>query len=113
MVNKTETILKAGIQNKTKFKKFLTAYITFFILPIVVCFMKIYRLTINLIKNMNPFTIEPLHRFVFVIIIMMYLYGTIKQDLDGPFGFPYSYLYIVICLFTLFYILKKNKMSIQ
>lgn len=109
MVNKTETILRAGIQNKTKFKKFLTAYIPFFIIPLIACFMKIFTLTVNLIKNMNPFSIEPVHRFVFVIIIMIYLYAPIKQDLDGPFGFPYSYLYIVICLFTLFLISKRIK----
>jgi hypothetical protein len=101
MVNKAATVLRAGIQNKTKFKKFLSAYITFFLIPIVVCFMKIYKLTVNLIRHMNPGLLEPVYRFVFVIIFMVYLYGPIKQDLDGPFGFPYSYIYIGICIFTL------------
>jgi hypothetical protein len=107
--SKAGTILRAGIQNKTKFKKFLSAYITFFLIPLVVCLMKIYKLTVNLVKHMNPFSLEPVHRFIFVIIIMIYLYGPLKQDLDEPFGFPYSYLYIGICIFTLYLISKDIK----
>jgi putative effector of murein hydrolase LrgA (UPF0299 family) len=109
MVNKAETILRAGIQNKTKFKKFLSAYITFFFIPLVVCFMKIYKLTSNLITHMNPFSLSSVHRLVFVIIIMIYLYGPIKQDLDEPFGFPYSYIYIGVCVFTVLLISKGIK----
>ena len=108
-MSKAQTVLKAGIQNQSKFKQFLTAYITFFIIPLVVCLMKIYKLTINLIKNMNPFPLDIVHRFVFVIIIMIYLYGPIKQDLDGPFGFPYSYIYIAVCVFTILIISQTLK----
>ena len=109
MSDKAATILKAGIQNKAKFKKFLIAYITFFLIPLVVCFMKIYKLTVNLIAHMNPFSLVPIHRLVFVIIIMIYLYGPVKQDLDKQFGFPYSYIYIGVCIFTVLLISKGIK----
>jgi len=110
---KTKIILTAGIQNQKLFKKFCISYITFFLIPLIVCLMKLYHLSINLIKNMNPFILEPIHKLLFVIVIFFYLYDTIKKDLDGPFGFPYSYIYIGMCIFTVLLVSKQLLVSGQ
>jgi len=104
-------VLKGCIEDKEEFNKFLKSYLTFFLIPLIVCLMKIYKLMINLVKNMNPFALEPIYKLCFVMILFIYLYVPIKKDLDEPFGFPYSYIYIALCVFTVFMLARKIKIT--
>jgi putative effector of murein hydrolase LrgA (UPF0299 family) len=93
MSDKARDILRAGVQNKELFKKFLTSYLTFFLVPLIVSLMKIYKLVIVLVKNMNPFILDPIHKLIFVIVV-------------------FSYLYIAICIFSVLLIAKGIKLNI-
>ena len=95
-------VLKSGIQNKKLFKYFITSYVTFFLIPLIVCLIKLCRVIYNLIKNISHLSLEPIHKLIFIIVIFMYLYDTIYYDLDLVYGFPYSYMYIAICAVTVF-----------
>lgn len=102
-------VLNAGIQNQKEFKNFLTSYILFFIIPIVVGFSKMFKLIVSLSSNLNPFSLHNHYKITFVSILLISFYYTIKKDLDGLYNFPYSLIYAVLSFFTIMYILYSNK----
>lgn len=108
-MEKAQAIINAGIQNKGKFNSFLSSYILFFIIPIIVSFAKSYKLIISLIANMNPLALTTTHKLIFITVILFSFYYKIKQDLDDVYKFPYSVIYAAISIMTVMFIGFNNK----
>lgn len=108
-MEKAQAIVNAGIQNKGKFNSFISSYILFFIVPIIVSFAKLYKLILSLIAHMNPLGLTTTHKLIFITVILFSFYYHIKRDLDDVYKFPYSIIYAVISIMTIMFIGSNNK----
>lgn len=111
--DKARAIARAGIQDKAKFKAFITSYSLFFIIPIIVGLVKLYKLIILIFSNINVMKVETKYKLMFIAIILFNFYYPIKELLDDEFKFPYSTIYIVICVISFGMIAYKNKEQLK
>lgn len=111
--NKAQAIARAGIQDKQKFKTFITSYSLFFIIPIIVGLVKLYKLIILLFSNIDVMNVETKYKLMFIAIILFNFYYPIKEILDEEFKFPYSIIYIVVCVILFGMIVYKNKQQLK
>jgi hypothetical protein len=111
--NKAQAIARAGIQDKVKFKAFITSYSLFFIIPIIVGLVKLYKLIILLFSNIDVMNVETKYKLMFIAIILFNFYYPIKEILDEEFNFPYSIIYIVVCVILFGMIVYKNKQQLK
>ena len=110
--DKAQAILNAGIQNTAKFNSFISSYVLYFFIPIIVALVKMYKLIITLISNMNPLGLETKYKLMFISIILLSFYYPIKNDLDYSYNFPYSIIYAVIAIISVAFVAYKNKSTI-
>ena len=111
--DKADAIINAGIQDEGKFKAFLTSYIIYFFIPIMVAFIKMYKLIISLVPNMNPLDLHLKYKIMFIAIILASFYYPIKNDLDYSFKFPFSLIYAVFAVLAIMLIIMQNKSSLS
>jgi hypothetical protein len=102
-------IATAGIQNTDKFKSFLTSYIIYFFIPIMVALVKMFKLIMALVPKMDPFRLNLKYKLMFIAIILMSFYYPIKKDLDTPFKFPFSFIYAAFAILAVMLILVQNR----
>ncbi len=107
--DKVDAIINAGIQDNEKFKSFLTSYIIYFFIPIMVSLAKMFKLVTSLIPEMNPLTLNLKYKLMFIAIILMSFYYPIKKDLDATFKFPFSLIYAAFAILAVMLILLQNK----
>ena len=107
--DRANAIATAGIQNMDKFKTFLTSYIIYFFIPIMVALVKMFKLIMALVPKMDPFTLNLKYKLMFIAIILMSFYYPIKKDLDKPFKFPFSFIYAAFAILAVMLILVQNK----
>lgn len=106
-------VLNAGIQDRNKFNAFITSYCLFFIIPIIVSFSQLYKLTKNLVSHMNIFGLGVVYNIIFMTIILISFYYTIQNDLDRTFKFPYSIFYAIIAGLSVAWYAKQNKDALK
>ena len=111
--NKAQAIASAGLQDKAKFKAFITSYSLFFIIPLIVGLVKLYKLIILIFSNIDVMNVKTKYKLMFVAIVLFNFYYPIQEILDTKFNFPYSIIYIVICVVTLGFIAHKNKQELK
>ena len=111
--NKAQAIVNAGIQDKAKFDAFITSYTLFFIIPLIVALIKLYKLVGLVFSNVDVINIETKYKLMFITIILFNFYYTIQQNLDAKFNFPYSIIYIIVCVVSLGFVLYKNKSELK
>ena len=111
--DKADAIINAGIQDEGKFKAFLTSYIIYFFIPIMVAFIKMYKLLGSLVPNMNPLDLHLKYKIMFIAIILASFYYPIKNDLDYSFKFPFSLIYAVFAVLAIMLITMQNKSSLS
>ena len=111
--NKAQAIATAGIQDKVKFKAFITSYSLFFIIPIIVGLVKLYKLIILIFSNIDIMHVETKYKLMFIAIILFNFYYPIQERLDDEFNFPYSTIYIVVCVVLFGMIVYKNKQQLK
>jgi len=107
--DKALAIATAKIQNVDAFKSFLTSYIIYFFIPIMVALVKMYTLVVSLIPKMNPLNLDLKYKLMFISIILLSFYYTIKEDLDKKFKFPFSLIYAVFAILAVMLISAQNK----
>jgi len=107
--DKADAIINAGIQDQGKFKAFLTSYIIYFFIPIMVAFIKMYKLVIALVPKMDPFKLKLKYKIIFIAIILTSFYYTIQKDLDKTFKFPFSLIYAGLAILAVMMIIMQNK----
>jgi hypothetical protein len=107
--DKANAIATAGIQNKEKFKSFLTSYIIYFFIPIMVALSKMFKLVVSLVPKMDPLKLNLKYKLMFIAIILLSFYYPIKKDLDKQFKFPYSLIYAAFAILAVMLILIQNK----
>jgi hypothetical protein len=112
-MEKAQKIINAGIQNKAKFNSFLSSYILFFIIPLVVSFAKLYKLILSLMSNMNPLGLHNKYKIIFISVILFSFYYPIKNDLDKVYKFPYSIIYAVISILTVVLLANKHRNTLK
>jgi putative effector of murein hydrolase LrgA (UPF0299 family) len=111
--NKAQAIATAGLQDKAKFKAFITSYSLFFIIPIIVGLVKLYKLIIQIFSNIDIMNVSTKYKLMFIAIILFNFYYPIQKTLDEEFKFPYSIIYIVICVISVGFIAYKNKEELK
>ena len=104
-------VASAGIRKESKqdFDAFLTSYIIYFFIPIMVAIIKMYKLIASLIPNMNPLGLHIKYKLIFISIILMSFYYTINKDLDKEFKFPYSIIYAIFAIMAIMLVIVQNK----
>jgi len=109
--DKASAVLSSGMTKEqgNKFTSFLTSYILFFIVPIVVALAKIQKLIVSLLSNMNPMKLTTEYKLIFISIILFSFYYTIEKDLDAYSDFPYSIIYAILSIMAVVFIAYKNK----
>jgi hypothetical protein len=110
--DKAEAIATAGIENRAKFDSFLSSYIIYFFVPIIVAFIKMYKLITSLIPEMNPLGLHLKYKIIFISIILMSFYYPIKKDLDKQFKFPFSLIYAVFSILAVMLVTLQNKSAL-
>lgn len=111
--DRAKAIATAGIQDKVKFKAFMASYSLFFIIPIIVGLVKLYKLIILIFSNIDVMNVETKYKLMFIAIILFNFYYPIKDTLDDEFNFPYSVVYIVVCVILFGMIVYKNKQQLK
>ena len=89
------------------FVKFISSYMLFFIVPIIVSIAKLYQLIVSLFSNIS-FTLDSKYKIVFMAILLFSFYESIKNDLDSAFKFPFSMIYAGVSICTLLFLYKKS-----
>jgi hypothetical protein len=110
--DKADAIVNAGIQNQVKFDAFLTSYIIYFFIPIMVAFIKMYKLIIALVPKMNPLKLHLKYKIIFIAIILTSFYYPIQKDLDKTFKFPFSLIYAGLAILAVMMIIMQNKSTL-
>ena len=110
--DKALAVITGGIQdqNMDKFKSFITSYIIYFIIPILVAFLKMSKLTGSLVPNMDPLHLPIRYKIIFISIILMSFYYPIKKILDK--NFPFSIIYAVFAILAVMLIIIQNQSSL-
>lgn len=108
-----DAIINAGIQDQGKFNSFLTSYIIYFFIPIMVAFIKLYKLIISLVPKMNPLGLHLKYKIIFIAIILASFYDPIKNDLDKTFKFPFSLIYAGFAVLAVMLITIQNKSTLS
>jgi len=111
--DRAKAIATAGIQDPVKFKAFITSYSLFFVIPIIVGLVKLYKLIILIFSNIDIMNVETKYKLMFIAIILFNFYYPIKETLDDEFKFPYSVIYIVVCIILFGMIVYKNKQQLK
>lgn len=111
--DKADAIINAGIQDQEKFKAFLTSYIIYFFIPIMIAFIKLYKLIMALVPKMNPLGLDLKYKIIFIAIILASFYDPIKNDLDKKFKFPFSLIYIGFAVLAIMLITMQNKSTLS
>jgi hypothetical protein len=111
--DKADAIINAGIQDKEKFKAFLTSYIIYFFIPIMVALIKMYKLITALIPKIDPLSLHLKYKIIFIAIILASFYYPIKNDLDRQFKFPFSLIYAVFAVLAIMLITMQNKSTLS
>lgn len=111
--DKADAIINAGIQDEGKFKAFLTSYIIYFFIPIMVAFIKLYKLIISLVPKMDPLTLQLKYKIIFIAIILSSFYYPIKNNLDIKFKFPFSLIYVGFAVLAVMLIMMQNKSTLS
>lgn len=111
--DKADAIINAGIQDQGKFNSFLTSYIIYFFIPIMVAFIKMYKLIISLVPKMNPLGLHLKYKIIFIAIILASFYYPIKNDLDKTFKFPFSLIYAGFAVLAIMLITMQNKSTLS
>lgn len=111
--DKALAVVTGGIQDKNmdKFKSFITSYIIYFIIPILVAFSKMSKLIGSLVPNMDPLHLPIRYKIIFISIILMSFYYPIKKDLDK--NFPFSIIYAVFAILAVMLIIMQNQSSLS
>jgi len=110
---KVNAVLNAGIQNGQAFQSFISSYILYFIIPILVALFKMFKLIVTLISNMNPLGLDTKYKLMFITLLLMSFYYPIKNDLDYEYDFPYSIIYAVLSGLSLAYLIYTNKSQLR
>jgi len=110
--DKADAIVNAGIQNQVKFDAFLTSYIIYFFIPIMVACVKMYKLVIALVPKMNPLQLHLKYKIIFIAIILTSFYYPIQKDLDKTFKFPFSLIYAGLAILAVMMIIMQNKSTL-
>jgi hypothetical protein len=110
--DKAVAVITSGIQaqNFDKFKSFITSYIIYFIIPILVAFSKMSKLIGSLVPNMDPLHLQIRYKIIFISIILMSFYYPIKTNLDKTF--PFSIIYAVFAILSVMLIIIQNKSNL-
>ena len=111
--DKADAIINAGIQDQEKLKAFLTSYIIYFFIPIMVAFIKLYKLIMALVPKMNPLGLDLKYKIIFIAIILASFYEPIKNDLDKKFKFPFSLIYIGFAVLAIMLITMQNNSTLS
>lgn len=113
--DRAKAIATAGIKGeaKAKFKAFITSYSLFFIIPIIVGLVKLYKLIILIFSNIDVMNVETKYKLMFIAIILFNFYYPIQERLDEEFKFPYSIIYIIVCVISFGMIAYKNKQQLK
>jgi len=111
--DKADAIINAGIQDQEKFKAFLTSYIIYFFIPIMVALIKMYKLITSLVPKMNPLGLHLKYKIIFIAIILASFYYPIKTDLDKTFKFPFSLIYAGCAVLAIMLITMQNKSTLS
>lgn len=111
--DKADAIINAGIQDQAKFNAFLSSYIIYFFIPIMVAFIKMYKLIISLVPKMNPLGLHLKYKIIFIAIILASFYYPIKSDLDRQLKFPYSLIYAGFAILAVMLITMQNKSTLS
>lgn len=106
-------IATRGLRHKAKFDAFITSYSLFFIIPIIVGLVKLYKLIILIFSNIDIMNIATKYKLMFISIILFNFYYTIRDNLDESFNFPYSIIYIVVCIISVGLVAYKNKEQLK
>jgi hypothetical protein len=111
--DKAVAVITSGIQgeNFDKFKSFITSYIIYFIIPILVAFSKMSKLIGSLVPNMDPLHLPIRYKIIFISIILMSFYYPIKTNLDKTF--PFSIIYAVFAILSVMLIIIQNKSNLS
>ena len=105
-------IASAGIQHKREFDAFISSYILYFFIPIIVALAKIYKLITSLVSNIKILELDIRYKLIFISIILLSFYYPIKKDLDDTFKFPYSIIYATFATIAVILITYQNKSNI-
>lgn len=111
--DKADAIINAGIQDTEKFKAFLTSYIIYFFIPIMIAFIKMYKLITALIPKIDPLSLHLKYKIIFIAIILASFYYPIKNDLDKQFKFPFSLIYAGFAVLAIMLITMQNKSTLS
>ena len=103
----------AGIQNGQAFQSFISSYILYFIIPILVALLKMFQLIVRLISNMNPLGLDTKYKLMFITLLLISFYYPIKHDLDYEYDFPYSIIYAVLSGLSVAYLIYTNKSQLR
>ena len=109
---KVNAVINAGIHNKQAFQSFISSYLLYFFIPILVALLKVSQLIVSLISNMNPLGLETKYKLMFITLILISFYYPIKNDLDYEYNFPYSIIYAVLSGISVAYLIYTNKSNI-
>lgn len=110
---KVNAVLNAGIQNGQAFQSFISSYLLYFIIPILVALLKLFQLITTLVLNMNPLGLDTKYKLMFISLLLMSFYYPIKDDLDYEYNFPYSIIYAVLSAIAISYLVYKNKSQLR
>ena len=104
-------VASAGIRSEAKqaFDAFLSSYIIYFFVPIMVALTKMYKLITSLIPQMDPLHLSLKFKIIFISIILMSFYYPIKKDLDKEFKFPFSLIYAIFAILAVMLVIAQNK----
>ena len=108
-----DAIINAGIQDQGKFDSFITSYIIYFFIPIMVALIKMYKLIMSLVPKMNPLGLHLKYKIMFIAIILASFYYPIKNDLDKKFKFPFSLIYVGFAVLAVMLISLQNKSTLS
>jgi hypothetical protein len=111
--DKADAIINAGIQDTEKFNAFLTSYIIYFFIPIMVALIKMYKLVMALIPKIDPLSLHLKYKIIFIAIILASFYYPIKNDLDRQFKFPFSLVYAGFAVLAIMLITMQNKSTLS
>jgi hypothetical protein len=111
--DKADAIINAGIQDQGKFNSFLTSYIIYFFIPIMVAFIKMYKLIVSLVPKIDPLSLHLKYKIIFIAIILASFYYPIHNDLDKTFKFPFSLIYAAFAVLAIMLIIMQNKTTLS
>jgi len=109
LINFIQSQIKGINQDSiSNFINFLSSYILFFIIPIVVSLIQLYKIFSLLLSNIQ-FGVDTKYPLIFFSIILITFYYTIKIDLDTIHNFPISTIYGVLSILFIIYKYYKDQ----